>query len=150
MSPKAGRDAIEGIEQLADGRRVVKARVRAAPAEGEANRALIRLVAAAFDVAPRHVRIEAGAKARIKRVMIEGDGAAQRASEQAAIDSYRALFDATIEGIYRSFPEGGFIDVNPALAQMFGYASPAEMFKGDFDTARAFGERIATVARSRG
>ena len=57
----------------------------------------------------------------------EGDGAAQRASEQAAIDSYRALFDATVEGIYRSFAEGGFIDVNPALAQMFGYASPAEM-----------------------
>ena len=57
----------------------------------------------------------------------EGDGAAQRASEQAVIDSYRALFDATVEGIYRSFPEGGFIDVNPALAQMFGYASPAEM-----------------------
>ncbi|HZX88995.1 MAG TPA: EAL domain-containing protein [Rudaea sp.] len=57
----------------------------------------------------------------------EGDGAAQRASEQAAIDSYRALFDATIEGIYRSFPEGGFIDVNPALAQIFGFASPAEM-----------------------
>jgi diguanylate cyclase (GGDEF)-like protein/PAS domain S-box-containing protein len=57
----------------------------------------------------------------------EGDGAAQRASEQAAIDSYRALFDATVEGIYRSFPEGGFIDVNPALAQMFGFASPAEM-----------------------
>lgn len=57
----------------------------------------------------------------------EGDGAAQRASEQAAIDSYRALFDAAAEGIYRSLPEGGFIDVNPALAQMFGYASPAEM-----------------------
>ena len=76
VSPKAGRDAIEGIEQLADGRSVVKARVRAVPAEGEANRALIKLVAAALDVAPRRVHVEAGATARIKRIMIEGDGAA--------------------------------------------------------------------------
>lgn len=80
VTPKAGRDAIGGIEQLADGRRVVKARVRAVPAEGEANRALIRLVATALDVAPRRVHVEAGATARIKRVMIEGDGAALAAA----------------------------------------------------------------------
>ena len=36
------------------------------------------------------------------------------------------------------------------LTQAPSDASPAEMSKGDFDTARAFGERIATVARSRG
>jgi len=36
------------------------------------------------------------------------------------------------------------------LTQSPSDASPAEMFKGDFDTARAFGERIAAVARSRG
>ncbi|MDQ0083033.1 MULTISPECIES: flavodoxin family protein [Variovorax] len=35
------------------------------------------------------------------------------------------------------------------LTQSPSDASPAEMLKGDFDTARAFGERIATVARSR-
>jgi len=36
------------------------------------------------------------------------------------------------------------------LTQSPSDASPAEMLKGDFDTARAFGERIAAVARSRG
>jgi NAD(P)H dehydrogenase (quinone) len=36
------------------------------------------------------------------------------------------------------------------LTQSPSDASPAEMFKGDFDTARAFGERLAAVARSRG
>jgi len=36
------------------------------------------------------------------------------------------------------------------LTQSPSDASPAEMFKGDLDTARAFGERIAEVARSRG
>jgi diguanylate cyclase (GGDEF)-like protein/PAS domain S-box-containing protein len=56
-----------------------------------------------------------------------GPGPQPRAAEQAAIDSYRSLFDAAVEGIYRSLPGGGFIDVNMAMARMFGYASPAEM-----------------------
>ena len=34
------------------------------------------------------------------------------------------------------------------LTQSPSDASPAEMLKGDFDTARAFGERIAAVAKS--
>jgi len=57
----------------------------------------------------------------------DGDGAASRTGEQTAIDSYRSLFDAAAEGIYRSLPEGGFVDVNLAMARMFGYASPAEL-----------------------
>ena len=35
LTPKGGRDAIDGIELLADGRSVLKVRVRAAPSEGE-------------------------------------------------------------------------------------------------------------------
>jgi hypothetical protein len=74
LTPKGGRDAIEGIEQLADGRSVLKARVRAAASEGEANDALMRLFAGALDVAPRQVSLIAGATARIKRLQIAGDG----------------------------------------------------------------------------
>ncbi|MEI9804305.1 MAG: DUF167 family protein [Pseudolabrys sp.] len=55
LTPKGGRDAIDGIETLADGRSVLKARVRAAPSEGEANDALCRLIAKAAGVAPRDV-----------------------------------------------------------------------------------------------
>ncbi len=43
--------------------------------------------------------------------------------------SYRALFLAAAEGIYRSLPDGGFIDVNPAMARMFGFGSPEEMLR---------------------
>jgi uncharacterized protein len=75
LTPKGGRDAIDGIERLADGRAVLKVRVRAAPSEGEANAALVRLIAKALDVAPRQVALTAGASARIKRLLIEGDGA---------------------------------------------------------------------------
>ena len=76
LTPKGGRDAIDGIEQLADGKCVLKARVRAAASEGEANDALLRLIAKAADVAPRQVSLIAGATARIKRLSIEGDAAA--------------------------------------------------------------------------
>jgi len=41
--------------------------------------------------------------------------------------SYRALFMAAAEGLYRSLPDSGWIDVNPALARIFGFESPAQM-----------------------
>ena len=73
LTPKGGRDAIDGIETLADGRSVLKARVRAAPSEGEANDALCRLIAKAVGVPPRDVGVAAGATTRIKRLTIAGD-----------------------------------------------------------------------------
>jgi uncharacterized protein len=76
ITPKGGRDAIDGIELLADGRAVLKTRVRAAPSEGEANRALVRLLADVLAMAPRQVSIAAGAGARIKRIKLNGDPAA--------------------------------------------------------------------------
>lgn len=73
LTPKGGRDGIDGIEALADGRVVLKVRVRAVPAEGEANEALCRLIARSVGVPPRDVTLVAGATARIKRLMIVGD-----------------------------------------------------------------------------
>lgn len=73
LTPKGGRDAIDGIETLADGRSVLKARVKAAPSEGAANDALIRLIAKAVGVPPRDVTLTAGAAARIKRLIVAGD-----------------------------------------------------------------------------
>jgi len=73
LTPRGGRDAIEGVERRADGRVVLKARVRAAPFDGEANAALCRLLADTLDVAPRHVAVVAGATARVKRIEIAGE-----------------------------------------------------------------------------
>ena len=75
LTPKGGRDAIDGIEQMADGRSVLKARVRAAATDGEANAALVRLVARSLAVAPRNVNLIAGATTRIKRLKVEGSAA---------------------------------------------------------------------------
>jgi uncharacterized protein len=76
LTPRGGRDRIEGIERRADGRAVVKATVRAAPSDGEANAALCRLIAGAVDVPPRDVSIATGATSRVKRVRIQGETAA--------------------------------------------------------------------------
>ncbi len=80
LTPRGGRDAVEGIERRADGRVLLKARVRVAPSEGEANAALCRLLADVVDVAPRQVTLVAGAKEREKRVRISGDAASLTAA----------------------------------------------------------------------
>jgi len=76
LTPKGGRDAIDGIETAADGRPVLKVRVRAAPSEGEANDALTRLIAKAVGVAPRAVNLISGHTARLKRLKIDGSAIA--------------------------------------------------------------------------
>ena len=80
VTPKGGRDAIEGIAALADGTSVLKVRVRAAASEGEANAALLRLLAGALAVPARAVSLEAGGRGRVKRLRIGGDGAALAAA----------------------------------------------------------------------
>jgi uncharacterized protein YggU (UPF0235/DUF167 family) len=86
LTPKGGRDAIDGVEQLADGRPVLKARVRAAASEGEANAALVRLLAKSLGVAPRQVSLVTGATARIKRLKIEGAGPALAAALEKIVE----------------------------------------------------------------
>ena len=76
LTPKGGRDAIDGVETLSDGSTVLKIRVRAIPSEGEANAALGRVLAKALSVPTRDVEIVGGHTSRIKRVRISGDAAA--------------------------------------------------------------------------
>ena len=80
LTPKGGRDSIDGVDTLADGTVVLKARVRAAPSEGEANAALGRLVAKALGVPPGRVAIVGGATSRLKRVKVMGDAPALAAA----------------------------------------------------------------------
>ena len=47
VTPRGGRDDIDGVETLANGRAVVKVRVRAIADGGEANRAVTELLAKA-------------------------------------------------------------------------------------------------------
>ncbi len=51
-------------------------------------------------------------------------------SLRTANADYQSLFDNATVGIYRSTPQGSFLKVNPAMARIFGYASPEEMIRG--------------------
>ena len=80
LTPKAARDEIVGIEivgiETFDGAAVLKARVRALPADGRANKALTKLVADWLDVAPSSVTVVLGGKSRLKQVRVQGDASA--------------------------------------------------------------------------
>lgn len=73
VTPRGGQDAVDGIETLADGRSVVKVRVRAIAEGGEANRAVIALLSDALRVPKRDVRILSGTTSRLKQVAVDGD-----------------------------------------------------------------------------
>jgi hypothetical protein len=85
LTPRGGRDAIDGVEQLADGREVLKVRVRAAPTEGEANAALLALIAKVLGVPRSRAELAAGATARLKIVVVAGEPEALLARLQARL-----------------------------------------------------------------
>ena len=72
LTPGAAADRIDGWDVDADGRPVLKVRVRARPVEGEANAALLKLLAKTLGVARSAVTHERGGQSRIKRVAIAG------------------------------------------------------------------------------
>lgn len=75
VTPRGGRDDIDGLETLADGRTVVKVRVRAIAEGGEANRAVTELLAKALGVPKARVRILSGTTSRLKQIAVDGDSA---------------------------------------------------------------------------
>jgi len=84
VTPRGGRDDIDGIETLADGRSVVKVRVRAIADGGEANKAVTELLAKALRVPKASVKILSGATSRLKQVAVAGD-------PKSLADALRAL-----------------------------------------------------------
>lgn len=73
VTPRGGRDDIDGIEALSDGRPVLKLRVRAIADGGEANKAVTDLLAKALRVPKASVKILSGATSRLKQVAVAGD-----------------------------------------------------------------------------
>lgn len=72
LTPGASADRIDGWATDAEGRPVLKVRVRARPIEGEANTALIKLIARTLGVPKSAVSLERGGQSRTKMLSIAG------------------------------------------------------------------------------
>jgi uncharacterized protein len=73
VTPRGGRDGIDGLERLANGRLVLKVRVRATAEGGAANRAVTEFLAKALGVPKARVRILSGTTSRLKQIAVDGD-----------------------------------------------------------------------------
>ncbi len=73
-----------------------------------------------------------------RRTLVDADAAREAAlralSEQRlAEESYRKLFEGSVEGIYVTTPSGALLNANPALARMMGYETPEGLINGISD-----------------
>ncbi len=73
LTPNGGRDAIDGVEQDADGNAHLKARVSAVPEGGKANKAMIVLLAKKLGLPKSSITFISGETARKKILRIDTD-----------------------------------------------------------------------------
>ena len=125
-----------------DDRARVRAEVHAAIADGRRFDIEYRIVDAAGHVRwvwERGIGIRDAAE---RVVAVEGlieDVTERKRSEEALREAerrYRSLFENAIEGIFRTTPNGRYIDANPALARIYGYDSPEELIESLRDIGR--------------
>ena len=89
LTPRGGRDQIDGWAIDPAGRPVLKIRVSAPPVEGEANSALEKLLAKTLGLPKSSVRVASGTTARLKQVEVGGLSQAdldQRLAKPGAFD----------------------------------------------------------------
>src|ERR1700741_5186546 len=76
LTPKGGRDRVDGWTRDENGRCQLKVRVSAPPEDGRANAALEALLADMLGIAKRAVRLGTGETSRPKRVKMDDDAGA--------------------------------------------------------------------------
>src|SRR4030081_2074864 len=90
------------------------------------------------------VRNEIGDIARaaevFRRTLVDADAAREAAvhalaEQRLAEESYRKLFEGSVDGIYVTTPGGALLNANPALARMMGYKTPQDLINSIGDIA---------------
>lgn len=87
LTPRARREAIEGIVTEPDGRVALKVAVTAPPESGKANEALIALLGKSWRLPKRAFEIVGGATDRRKTLLVSGDPASLTALIAAHIET---------------------------------------------------------------
>jgi len=72
LTPRGGRDGVDGWAIDSAGRPYLRVRVVAPPLEGQANAALLRLLAKRLQRPPSALRLVSGDAARLKQIEIDG------------------------------------------------------------------------------
>jgi PAS domain S-box-containing protein len=75
-----------------------------------------------------------------RRTLVDADAAREAAvhalaEQRLAEESYRKLFEGSVDGIYVTTPSGALLNANPALARMMGYDTPQDLIRGISDIA---------------
>jgi PAS domain S-box-containing protein len=75
-----------------------------------------------------------------RRSLVDADNAREAAihalaEQRLAEESYRKLFEGSVDGIYVTTPAGALLNANPALARMMGYETPEELINSISDIA---------------
>src|SRR4029079_16051980 len=70
-----------------------------------------------------------------RQTLVDADTAREAAvralaEQRLAEESYRKLFESSVDGIYVTTPGGALLNANPALARIMGYATPQELING--------------------
>jgi PAS domain S-box-containing protein len=70
-----------------------------------------------------------------RRTLVDADAAREAAvhalaEQRLAEESYRKLFETSVDGIYVTTPAGALLNANPALARMMGYETPEDLISG--------------------
>jgi hypothetical protein len=76
LQPGAGANRIDGVEEMADGRRRLRVRVTAAPEKGKANKAMIKLLAKQWKWPAGSLQVVGGRSSRDKTIAVAGEPAA--------------------------------------------------------------------------
>jgi PAS domain S-box-containing protein len=76
-----------------------------------------------------------------RRSLVDADAAREAAihalaEQRLAEESYRKLFEGSVDGIYVTTPAGALLNANPALARIMGYETPEDMGNSVDDISR--------------
>jgi PAS domain S-box-containing protein len=76
-----------------------------------------------------------------RRTLVDADAAREAAlhalaEQRLAEESYRKLFEGSVDGIYVTTTEGALLNANPAMARMIGYDTPQALIEGIGDITR--------------
>ncbi|WP_441241527.1 PAS domain S-box protein [Tardiphaga sp. 768_D3_N2_1] len=76
-----------------------------------------------------------------RKTLVDADAAREAAlhalaEQKLAEESYRKLFEGSVDGIYVTTPAGALLNANPALARMMGYDSPEDLIRATLDISR--------------